>query len=121
MRKFEYPAIYKHFKDKLYATMAISKAMDNKEIVRTSLKTNSKTECFMVKHTEQKDPIYLYKIDNEWYHRKDEETQDLALYKSLYDDTGIYARPLSIFLSEVDTVKYPDSSQQYRFELVTRK
>jgi hypothetical protein len=83
----------KHFKRELQTKESISKEPDlyHYEIVG------------LAAHTETEKPLVIYK----------------ALYsKDTAGNCKLYARPLNMFISEVDHKKYPNVKQNFRFEKI---
>ena len=46
-----------------------------------------------------------------------ETDEKMVIYRSLYGEGKVWARPYEMFLERVDKEKYPDVEQEYRFEL----
>lgn len=58
----------------------------------------------IAKHTETGETLVVYECNGKAVNSNHED--------------GIYARPIDMFLSEVDHDKYPEIEQKYRFELI---
>lgn len=56
-----------------------------------------------------------YLVEDVVFHSETKEK--LVLYRALYGSCLKYVRPYDMFLSKVDSQKYPDVKQEYRFEL----
>lgn len=109
MRSLKVHKIYRHFKGKKYIVIGVSKPVEvlfNCDAIHT------------VFHTELEVNIGLSDHEGKYYHSKSIDKQLLVIYKQISLDTKIYARPMDMFLSEVDKKKYPHIKQKYRMEEV---
>lgn len=60
--------------------------------------------------------MFLYEIVGVAEHT--ETGEKLMIYRPLYGIGRLSARPLDMFMSEVDREKYPNVTQKYRFEKI---
>lgn len=99
-------AIYKHFKGNLYCTMGES---------TFSPKNASNGDVYYAIHTHFDVVVEIVRTPDGKFHHLF-STEPLVVYKSLYDDSGIYVRPKDDFHRLVDRSKYPNAQQLRRFE-----
>lgn len=114
-RKLIYPWFYQHFKGDIYFVRNISYPIN---VYHVDLRV---LEIF-VKHTETNKRVIVYHRDGKLYHDSSVYGNDiLVIYECIsnFNKMETYARPLEMFLSEVDREKYPDVTQKYRFEEIS--
>ena len=75
-----------------------------------------KREILSPEELEREPNMYLYEILGIAEHT--ESGEKLMIYRPLYGSGGIYARPVSMFCSEVDREKYQDICQKFRGEKI---
>ncbi len=92
-----------------------------REFIKGDIVKHFKREMMSKEELEKNPNKYLYEIIGSARHTENEE--ELIIYKPLYETDCVKgvdyaARPMDMFVSEVDHEKYPDVKQKYRFEKV---
>jgi hypothetical protein len=85
---------------------------DEECILYNKLSILDKHEGRLVKHFKNKLYLVLGTVEHT------ETGEELVVYKAMYGDYKKYARPIDMFLSKVDKVKYPNVEQEYRMEFI---
>lgn len=87
--------------------------MTEKELIPGTVVRHFKREMLTEKERAESTQ-YLYEILGVAHHT--ETGEKLVVYRALYGEGKICARPLEMFLSLTDVEKYPAAKQKYRFE-----
>lgn len=124
MKKLAINGIYKHFKGDYYCVVGISEPIYLDELLDLSEIGKVRLDSYRSLHTEKNRHTSLYKADDgtdiKYFHNRRIEDGELVIYKCIsnLDKADLYLRPVDMFLSEVDSKKYPEVEQKNRFEFV---
>ena len=105
-RELKINRVYKHFKGKEY--IVLGESIPQSRISGDLIFEN-------VKHTETAQQLNIFKDNDIFMHWKQTSSERLVIYMALYGDYKIYARPYDMFMSVVDSEKYPQIKSLYRF------
>lgn len=117
-REIHLPHIYKHFKGAKYITLFtatyIGREEHNEQLFEGSMEAT---------HTEYGDNVTIVEKNGEYKYTYFDDQGELVIYICTTGQNigRIYARPVQMFASKVDTKKYPDVKQVFRFEKVMDK
>lgn len=121
-RAVNIPSIVRHFRGNLYAVMGYSEPVAESTLdsdMNIDEDKLSNDGYIYTKHTETGETLlHLPAVNCKWIHNKELADENLVLYKSLYDCDNIWARPIKSFLEKLDKEKYPEATQEYRFQEV---
>lgn len=109
MREVKSGMVFKHFKGGLYEVLGVSNSV---------YLVDDAVWYDVVTHSETKKKFFAYNNGkNEYRHLKVHDENDLVIYRTIDKSVkNVWARPIDMFLSEVDHDKYPHVKQKYRFE-----
>ena len=98
--------------------------MEERKFRKGDIVKHFKRELLTKEELENTPNKYLYEIIGTSRHTENKE--EMMIYKPLYytecvDGVDFAARPLDMFMSEVDHEKYPNIKQKYRFEKTLTK
>lgn len=117
-REIHLPHTYKHFKGAKYITLFTATYIGREEHNEQLFEG-----CMEATHTEYGDNVSIVEKNGEYRYTYFDDQGELVIYICTTGQNigRIYARPVQMFASKVDTKKYPDVKQVFRFEKVMDK
>lgn len=112
-RTIHLPRIYEHFKGEKYITLLIATHITREEYNEQLFENN--LEAF---HTEKNYHIQVVEKNGVYRYIGFQNEGELIIYMCVSGKNfgNVYARPVNMFAERLDTKKYPDAKQIYRFE-----